>query len=102
MKSESSNIGPAEDDFVEDAGVGGEGDYSGADSFDDGGGDGGYGEMDPIAGTSGGGGVEDTKGREIPLKTCPKKRIAGNENDRLFCCAHEKKEVMMKELCKVV
>ena len=64
MKSESSNIGPAEDDFVEDAGVGGEGDYSGADSFDDGGGDGGYGEMDPIAGTSGGGGVEDTKGRE--------------------------------------
>ena len=85
MKSESSNIGPAEDDFVEDAGVGGEGDYSGTDSFEDGGGgDGGYGEMEPVAGTSGDGGVEDTKGRdsrEIPLNL-PKKW-----NDRLSCCA---------------
>ena len=71
MKSEVSPVGPAEDDFGDDAGGGGggEGDYSGAESFDDGGGRE-YGEIDPIAGTSGGGGgdgggVEDTKGRNV-------------------------------------
>ena len=63
MKSEISAVGPAEDDFGEDGGGGGGGgDYSGAESFDDGGGGGEYGEIDPIAGTSGrgvgGGGVE--------------------------------------------
>ena len=69
MKSEVSPVGPAEDDFGDNAGGGGgggEGDYSGAESFEDGGRE--YGEIDPIAGTSGGGGddgggVEDTKGR---------------------------------------
>ena len=60
-------MGPAEDDFGEDGGGGGGGHFSGAESFDDGGGEGEYEEIDPIAGTSGrgggGSGVEDSKGR---------------------------------------
>ena len=83
MKSEISPVGPAEDDFGDDAGGGGgEGDYSGAESFDDGGRE--YGEIDPIAGTSGGGGgdggggVEDTKGRNNKeMGVCNRRVITG-------------------------